>query len=146
MALVLPGGLGLAAGMAFLIYFATRNDYRWIELDGPLLTAKHLYTGALVIREIDEIAEVRTITMPQVDLASSLTAGWLGRVKGFRILFRDGKAPLHVNRTDPAMKDACLFMESLFQAMKEAAPVEAEVADIDGSPLVIRVSWKRSKA
>ncbi len=134
-------GMTLAAGMAALIYFVTRNDYLWVEIDGRVITAKHMYTGAFVVREAEEVAEVRTIVLPG---GGGGLVGWmLGRVKGWVIVFRDDRAPLQIVRSDPAMKNACLFMEALFHAMKQVGPVRAEEVGIDGGPLVLRVTWDR---
>src|SRR5205823_1130085 len=40
----------VALGFAVFIYLITHNDYRWVELEGNTLRAKHLYTGRMVER------------------------------------------------------------------------------------------------
>lgn len=141
--LIPPPGLWIALiigtlvtlGIAFLIHHVTKNDYLWVDIDGRAVSARHMYTGSLVVRDVTEIREVRTIVVAAV-------AGFLfGRVKGFLITFKDGRAPLQVIRADPAMKNACLFMEALFHAMRSAGPIDVEEVILDGSPIVMRVYW-----
>jgi hypothetical protein len=121
--------------IGFLIYHVTKNDYLWVDIDGRVVSAKHLYTGRLVVRDVAEVKEVRTLVMPAV------VGAMLGRVKGWLITFKDGRAPLQVIRSDPAMKNACLFVEALLHAMRSAGPVEAEEINLNGSPVVMRVYW-----
>src|SRR5437879_689496 len=55
--------LGCAAaltGFGAFVYLATHNDYRWVELDGNALRAKHLYTGRTIERSVDEIDSLGT--------------------------------------------------------------------------------------
>src|SRR5262245_32092347 len=50
--------LGCAAALAafaIIVFLATHNDYRWIELDGNTIRAKHLYTGRTIVRSVEEI-------------------------------------------------------------------------------------------
>src|SRR5262245_45216940 len=45
--------LGCAAaltGFGALVYLATHNDYRWVQLEGNTLRAKQLYTGRTIER------------------------------------------------------------------------------------------------
>jgi hypothetical protein len=85
-------GLGLffAIGSAVLIYFVTRNDYACIELEGRCLSAKHLYTGRMICRDVSEIAEVKTHALPLSHPILAMTAAMFGRIKGFHIVFQDG--------------------------------------------------------
>src|SRR5882757_8419583 len=62
--LTLPFPVNLIAAVAplllfgFLVYLVTRNDYVWVELDGDLLRAKHLYTRRIVERPIEDIEDL----------------------------------------------------------------------------------------
>ena len=50
--------LGIAAALAafgIVVYLVTRHDYGEIELEGDLLTAKHLYTGRTVQLPVTDI-------------------------------------------------------------------------------------------
>jgi len=125
-----------------LIYFVTRNDYAWVELDGATLRAKHLYTGRIVERPIEEIDDLLTLVFLVNSPATMLVEAWLGRIRGFMIRFKDKCTPLQVCRTDPAMKNAKELMEAIVYRMSEKGEVDAEIIDLEGEPLVRRIFWK----
>ena len=56
---VLMGGWLAAVALGFT-WFGTRHDYAWIELDGPVLRARHLDTRRMVERSIGDVEEIRT--------------------------------------------------------------------------------------
>jgi len=97
--------------VGFLIYFATRNDYRWVELDGRTIRAKHLYTGRVVERDVADVSDVLTLVFVVRNLTTRLTEHWLGRVRGVMIRFVDGRTPLLVCRADPKMRNARELMK-----------------------------------
>lgn len=131
------------AGIGFLVHFVTRNDYAWIELDGDTLRAKHLYTGRVIERSVDEIKDLLTLVIAVRTATTMLVDAWLGRVRGVEIRFRDGRTPLRVQRTDPAMKNARELIEAVISRMAERGEVDAEITHPQGGqPLLRRVYWK----
>lgn len=136
---LLPLGL-----FGFIVYRATRNDYQWVELDGDTIRAKHLYTRQLIERPVQEIDHLLTLVFLVRSGTTLLSEAWLGRVRGFAIRFRDGKSPFQVSRADPAMQNAQTLMEGLIYRMSEAAPIEAEIIQFGGAPLVRRIYWKEA--
>ncbi len=129
------------AGFGYIVYRATRNDYAWVELDGETLRAKHLYTGRVVERSIEEVEDLLTLVF-QVRTAASLITVWLGRVRGIMIRFHDQRTPLQVCRADPAMKNAKELIEAIIYRMSEKGEVDAEVINLEGKPLIRRIQWK----
>jgi hypothetical protein len=125
-----------------LIFLATRNDYSWVELDGAILRAKHLYTGRIVERSIEEIDDLLTLVLQVRTLSTMIVDAWLGRVRGVEIRFRDKRTPLRVCRTDPAMRNAKELIEAVIFRMSQQGEVDAEVIDFGGKPLVRRIFWK----
>src|SRR5262249_49897375 len=52
------GAIGCAASLATFgafVYLVARRAYRWVELDGDTIRARHLYTGRTVERSVEEI-------------------------------------------------------------------------------------------
>jgi hypothetical protein len=137
--LAAPAGLALFAGGA---YFVGRNDYAWVELDGNTLRARHLYTGRTHERSIQEIDHLQTLVFQVQTLATTIVDAWLGRVRGIVIHFRDARWPLLVSRIDPKMTNAQQLMEAIVYRMSELAPIDAEIVDHRGAPLIKRMFWK----
>jgi hypothetical protein len=138
----LLASLVIFAAAAYVVYFATRNDYVWIELDGDVLRAKHLYTRRIVERPIEEIEDLLTLVIQVRTLAVRITEAWLGRIRGVEIRFQDKRTPLRISRSDPAMKNAKELVEALIYRMWQMAPVDAEIINLDGKPLVRRIFWE----
>jgi hypothetical protein len=128
-------------GFGALVYLATRNDYRWVELHGDTLRARHLYTGRIVERSIEEIDELITILFQVRGAATLITEAWLGRVRGIMIRFRDQRTPLLVCRSDPKMTNAKELMEAILYRMSQKGEIDAEIIDLEGKPLVRRIYW-----
>jgi hypothetical protein len=147
-ALTLPRPLNVAAaaaalaGVAALIYLATRNDYAWIELDGDTLRAQHLYTRRIIERPVEEIDDLLTLVLQIRTAETAIVNAWLGRVRGIEIRFRDRRTPLRVSRTDPAMKNARELIEAVIYRMSEADELDAEIIPFQGKPLIRRIHWK----
>jgi len=131
------------AGFGCLIWLATRNDYAWIELEGRTLRAKHLYTGQIIERPVDEIDDLLTMVFQVRTVATLVTEAWLGRVRGILIRFDDQRTPLQVTRTDPAMSNAAELIAAIVYRLAETGTVEVEMTQRDGQPLVRRVWRKR---
>jgi hypothetical protein len=129
-------------GCGYLVYFATRNDYAWVELNGEIVRAKHLYTGRLVERSIEEIEDLLTLVFQVRTAATLITEAWLGRVRGIMIRFHDQRTPLPVSRADPAMRNAKELIEAIVYRMSEKGAVDAEVINFDSKPLIRRIYWK----
>lgn len=147
-ALLLPWPLNALGTCAVLmsfgsiVYFATHNDYRWVELSGNALRAGHLYTGRVVERPIAEIASLDTMVMPIRRAETVVIECLLGRIKGVEIRFRDQRTPLRVMRSDPAMTNAQQLIEAVIYRMAQRAEVDAEVVKFNGQPLVRKIHWK----
>ena len=124
------------------MFLATHNDYRWVELDGITLRAKHLYTGRVIERSIGDIAGLRTIVYEVRTHAIVITEHLLGRVRGIEVRFRDGLTPLRINRADPAMTNAHELIEAIVYRITEFGEVDAEVVEFAGHPLVRSIHWK----
>jgi len=127
------------AGFGVLIWLTTRNDYAWIELDGRTLRARHLYTGRIIERSVDEIADLLTMVFQVRTVAIRITEAWLGRVRGIVIRFDDQRTPLEVTRSDPAMSNAAELISAIVYRLAETGSVELEMTQRDGQPLVHRV-------
>ena len=129
-----------------IVVFATRNDYAWIELDGDTLRARHLYTGKVVERQIYEIDDLLTHVFQVRTLTTMLVDQWLGRIRGIEVRFVDRKTPLRVSRVDPAMENGKELIEAVISRMAEIAPVDAEIAELRGEPIIRRIHWKPGPA
>src|SRR4051812_32184679 len=116
----LLGGAAAVLAAGALVYLATRRDYRWVELDGRTLRAKHLYTGRVVERRVDDVESLGTMVYPVRTLAVAAVEGVLGRIKGIEVRFRDRRTPLRVMRADPAMTNARALIEAIVYRMSEA--------------------------
>src|SRR5262249_35015885 len=108
----LGGAAALTAFRAF-VFLATHNDYRWGELEGNILRARHLYTGRTIERSIDEIESLGTMVYQVRRLETRVIENLLGRVKGVEIRFRDRRTPLRILRADPAMTNAQELIEAV---------------------------------
>lgn len=150
--------LGVAACLSSIVaitYLVGRNDYRWIELDGNTLRARRLYTWSTIERSVEEIAGVLTIYHAGQRAETLVLNKVFGRVKGAEIRFRDGRTPLRIYRTDPAMINAQEFIEGVLYRLQQITPLEVDMANVDGRPLVRSVypvgeqpsePWKNTEA
>jgi hypothetical protein len=103
--------------------------------------AKHLYTRRIVERNIEDIEDLLTLVIQMQTFAVALTNAWLGRIRGVEIRFRDKRTPLRISRTDPGMKNARELVEALIYRMWQKGPVDAEIIQLGGKPLVRRIFW-----
>ena len=129
-------------GFGVLVYLATHHDYRWVELEGNTIRAKHLYTGRVIERSVADIECLGTIVYQVKQLATVVMEKLLGRVKGVEIRFRDRRTPMRIMRADPAMTNASAFIEAVIYRMSRAGEIEAETILLDGQPLVRNIHWK----
>lgn len=145
--LAFPANLALSmlmlAAFGHVIRMVTRNDYSWIELEGGTLRARHLYTGRIVERSIDEIDDLLTMVFQVRTVALRITEAWTGRVRGILIRFHDQRTPLTVSRADPAMTHAAELMSAIVYRLAESGTVEVEMRERDGQPLVHRLYRRR---
>jgi hypothetical protein len=58
------------------------------------------------------------------------------------IRFKDHRTPLQVSRADPAMRNARELIEAIVYRMTVMGEVDVEVINLEGRPLVRRISWK----
>ncbi len=138
----LPAAVAAIALFGSLVYFVTRNDYGWVELEGDVIRAKHLYTRRIVERPLEEIHDLLTLVIQVRTLTVVLTEAWLGRIRGVEIRFRDRRTPLRISRSDPAMRNAKELVEAIIYRMWEIGPVGAEIVPLEGKPLVRRIYWE----
>lgn len=122
-----------------LVYVVTRKDYAWVELNGRTIRAQHLYTRRIVQRSLDEVEDLLTMVLQVRSLTTMLAEKMVGRVRGIQIRFRDGKTPLTVCRADPKMTNAKELIEAIVYRLWELGPVDAEVIQFDGAPLIRRI-------
>jgi hypothetical protein len=148
LALTMPFPLNLLAcgaalaGFGTFVHLATHNDYRWIELDGNTLRAKHLYTGRVIERPIADIEALATMVYQIQTTETAVIEALLGRVKGIEVRFRDRRTPLRVLRADPAMTNARELIEAIVFRMALIGELAAEVVDHAGRPIVRYIHWK----
>ena len=151
-ALTMPLPMSLLAcaaaltGFGAFVYLATHNDYRWVELDGDTLRAKHLYTGCTIERSVEEIESLGTMFYQVVSVETAITQSLLGRVRGVEIRFRDRRTPLQILRSDPAMTNAKELIEAILYRMSRVRELDAEVVTFRGRPLVRNIHWKGDEA
>jgi hypothetical protein len=135
------GGVLLAAGFLGLTCFATRNDYAWIELDGPVLRARHLYTRRIVERSIGDIKEIQTHVYLLHTEAAIIMERLTGVIRAYEIRFHDG-IRFRASRSDPAMAGAQELIEGVIYRMSQAGEITAVMGEYKGRPIVRRIGWK----
>lgn len=144
----LPSPLNLLGVSAFFLAFAsliplaTQHDYHWIELDGDTIRAKHLHTGRLVERSVEDIASLASIVRPIKGVGTTVGKPWNAHVQGVEIRFRDGQTPLRVLRRGPPMSNAQRFIETLIHRMARRGEVDAQVGSFFGLSVLWSVYWK----
>lgn len=131
-------GLGLILG--FLI---ARDVNEWVELEGDTLRWKHLFTRRVHERRISEIEQVVTLTLAIRTVAVRITEGIFGRIKGFEFRFPGMKQGVRVFRADPAMTNIRELLEGIVSQMYQHGEVIPEIIDLDGLPLVRRLTLER---
>jgi hypothetical protein len=146
----MPTPSNMAAAMAalfvaaLLVYMIGRHDYMWVELDGTTIRAKHLYSGQITERPLTSIRELETAVLQMQTLTNALVNAWVGRVRGVKIFFQNDPAPVFVSRADPKMANAKELMEAIVYRMAQIGPIDAEIVQFQGSPLVKRIFWKKA--
>ncbi len=140
----LPAALLALTGMGWLIWLAVRNDFAWIELEDDVLRAQHLYTGRQVERELREIRELLPVILRPIPVEASIAVALLGRIKAIHVRFEDGRQPLPIQRSDPAMVDAQELIVALVVRMSQIAELETDVLLVDEKPLITRIGWKQA--
>lgn len=136
-------GCGAAlTGFGAFVYLATHNGYRWVELEGNALRAKHLYTGHTIERSVDEIESLGTMVYQVRRIETLVIEKLLGRVKGVEIRFRDRRTPLRILRADPAMTNAKELIEAVLYRMTQVRELDVEIVNFAGQPLVWNIHWK----
>jgi hypothetical protein len=135
------GGVLLAAGFLVFIYLAIRNDYAWIELDGPVLRARHLYTRRMVERSIGDIKEIQTHVYQLHSEAAIIMERLTGVIRGYEIRFHDG-VRFRASRSDPAMAGAQELIEGVIYRMAQAGEITAVMGEYKGRPMVGRIGWR----
>jgi hypothetical protein len=127
----------------FLGFSIARDVNEWVELDGDTFRWKHLFTRRLSERDISEIDSIVTLTLAIRTLAVRIVEGMLGRIKGFEFRFPDMKQGVRVFRADPAMTNVRELLEGVVSKMYEFGEVVPEITDLDGTPLIRRLTLER---
>lgn len=136
------GCLVTALCFALFVYWATKDDYYTIELDGDELRAKHLYTGRVITRRVPEIEKLTSVVQHGGTIETAVTQQLLGRIKGMEIWFRNWSAPLRILRADPAMTNAQELLQAILYRMSQIDELEPEIIQYEGKPLVRTIYWK----
>lgn len=127
---------------ALFVYWATKDDYYQIELDGDELRAKHLYTGRVITRRVQEIERLTSVIQHGGTVETAVTQQLLGRIKGMEIWFRNWRSPLRILRADPAMTNAQELLQAILYRMSQIDELEPEIIQYEGKPLVRTIYWK----
>jgi hypothetical protein len=130
------------AGFGAFVFLATHHDYRWVELEGSAIRAKHLYTGRVIERSVEDIECLGTMVYQVKTLSTVAMEKLLGRIKGIEIRFRDGRTPLRILRADPAMTNALEFIQAVLYRMSRVGDLDTKMVLLDGQPLVRNIHWK----
>ena len=104
--------------------------------------AGHMYTGRVVERQVFEIDDLLTHVFLIRTLTTRIAEGLMGRVRAIEIRFADGKTPLRVSRVDPKMEGGKELIEAVIYRMSEVGPVDAEIVELRGEPIIRRIHWK----
>ncbi len=136
------GSAVIALCFAFFVYWATKDDYHEIELDGDVIRAKHLYTGRVITRRVQEIEKLTSVVQHGGTVESVVTQQLLGRIKGMEIWFRNWRAPLRILRSDPAMTNSQELLQGILHRMSQVDELAPEIVQYEGRPLVRTIYWK----
>jgi hypothetical protein len=144
---VLEIRLGLAGFFClfglFVGFLIARDVNEWVELDGDTFRWKHLFTRQVSERAINEIEAIVTLTLGIRTLTVRIVEGMLGRIKGFEFRFPDMKQGVRVFRADPAMTNVRQLLEGVVAKMFQYGEVVPEIIDLDGKPLISRLTLER---
>jgi hypothetical protein len=131
-------GLGLILG-----FFIARDVNEWVELDGDTLRWKHLFTRRVHERKIYEIEAIVTLTLAMRTVTVLIVEGIYGRIKGFEFRFPGMKQGIRVFRADPTMTHVRELLEGVIAQMYQYGEVVPEIVELDGKPLVRRLTLQR---
>ncbi|QJW94273.1 hypothetical protein [Frigoriglobus tundricola] len=137
----LPGCAASIAAFGVYLYLATRHVYRWVELDGDVIRSKHLYTGRIVERPIDEIDYLYSWGLQNGSLETVNLASLLALVGGMEIRFRDRPTPIPIMHADPAFLHAAPFLEAVIARMARVRPLDASFVRLGPRPHLCAVYW-----
>jgi hypothetical protein len=135
------GCVAVLAGFGVFIYLNTRNDYGFIELQDITLRAKHMYTGRIMVRHIDEIESLTTLLYQGRYMEAVIAEKMLGRVRGIDIHFQGEEYPLRIMRNDPTMTNAKELIEAIVYRMQQMGELDYEIINHAGKPLLRRIFW-----
>jgi hypothetical protein len=138
-------GLGIFFCLFGLIvgFLIARDVNEWVELDGDRLRWKHLFTRQVREHQISEIESIVTLTLAIRTVAVRIVEGMYGRIKGFEFRFPGMKQGVRVFRADPAMTNMRELLEGVVAKMYQYGEVEPEIIDLEGTPLIRRLTLKR---
>ncbi len=130
-----PAMLALAA---FLAYHGAGDVNLWVEVDGDVVRARHLYTLRVTARSVGEIEEIRTLAFVRGATAHSVE-WFVGRVRGIEIRFPDMRRGIRVFR--PEMTNVWELIAAIYSAMQRDGKIASEIEMFEGRPWIARVTW-----
>lgn len=131
-----PAMLGLAA---LLAYHGAGDVNLWVEVDGDVIRARHLYSLRVTTRRVGEIEEVRTLAFAAGGATALAVESLVGRVRGVEIRFGGGGRGLRVFR--PEMSGVWELIAAIYWAMGREGEIAPEVERFEGRPWIARVTW-----
>jgi len=134
----------VVVGFAFILYRGWRHDYLWVEMEETTIRARHYFSRRAVERELKDIEELTTMVFQLRSIETRIAEAFIGRIRGIEIRFRDGRTRVRVWRADPAMTNAKELIEAVIFRMWEIGPLDAEIVDFAGKPLIRRIYFKES--
>ena len=136
--LLIAGCPAMLALAALLAYHGAGDVNLWVEVDGDVVRARHLYTLRVTTRHIAEIEEVKTLAFARG--ATAQTVEWfVGRVRGIEVRFPDMRRGIRVFR--PEMTNVWELIAAMYFAMQQEGEIAPEIEMFEGRPWVARVTW-----
>lgn len=136
------GGFFCALGL-LLGYLIAHDVNEWVELDGDVLRWKQLFSRQVRQRPVSELEAIVTLTLAIRTTAVRITEGIFGRIKGFEFRFPGMKRGIRIFRADPSMTNVRELLEGVISQMYQYGDVVPEIIDLDGTPLVRRLTLER---
>jgi hypothetical protein len=117
-----------------------RHTNLWVELDGPIIRARNLYSLRITERHVHEVVDILThVWLARERSEIRLAELFQGRVRGFEIRFLDTRDGFRVYR--PEMRNVRELIEGIMFRMAERGRLVPEIVALAGRPLIRRITW-----